>query len=843
MKIFLKYVLKSMTEKKGRFLLLIIAISISTALLVASTGMIDIILDSLVGPELKAYEDKSITITTTDESQNFYSTEDMNLSGIKKDSLVKELYLTGMLSDKAGTDEETMLYIPIHGREQQYLETYKLVEGDLADFSDKSCIISERTAEERNLHVDDTLHLIIAGKTETFQIKAVSAPSGIFYNDKKNSFSVVLSYEYLSKDFGAEGKYNAIFADSSEKNVQEGINKFNEANSSFTASKLFDDAAVKEQFGSFESLLYIMMVVVVVMSSIIIYSSFKLIITERLSTIGTFLSQGATTGTVKFILYLESITYGLAGALFGNLLGVGALHLINYMISPLKDYDIYGTVTVLPSYLIKGTLFAIILSLLSSILPVRKISKLQVKEVILNDVRISRNIGWKKFICGTALILVSISLFIIAKEDLNGFSAVLLILSLVGVILAYPKLIDILSGFLYQLLRGRSKNIIYAINNLRTSKILLGNITLIIISLASIIAIASIGTSMINVVTEAYTELDFDVELDNVSTLRESSDQSTADYLVKELKSLGIKESDINLINNQYATIENEDTDKEMSIDIISANIDTYAAYNQYLKLDSKNNKQYISDYKNENNGIIFTTALEKKFNKHVGDTLDITCNGITRTVKISGIVDGRLFQNGYFILMKLETMKDLYGINSANTITFTTDKVPEEVVRELKPVLREIGATAITRDEMCDNNVENNKMLVKALSVFSYMAIIIAALGIVNNVSISFLQRKSEFAILSSVGMEDSGRTKILFFESIASVTWAMLITSVYCIFGLKLISIMTKSIGLPMTISLDYSALPMIYAVSLVIVLLATLPVLLRSRKLSVIQEIKYE
>jgi putative ABC transport system permease protein len=192
---------------------------------------------------------------------------------------------------------------------------------------------------------------------------------------------------------------------------------------------------------------------------------------------------------------------------------------------------------------------------------------------------------------------------------------------------------------------------------------------------------------------------------------------------------------------------------------------------------------------------------------------------------------------------MKLETLKDLYGINSANTITFTTEKVPEELLKELKPVLREVGATAITRDEMCANNVENNKMLVKALSVFSYMAIIIAALGMVNNVSISFLQRKSEFAILSSVGMEDSGRTKILIFESIASVTWAMLITSVYCIFGLKLISIMTKSIGLPMTVSLDYSSLPVIYAVSLVIVLFATLPVLLRSRKLSVIQEIKYE
>lgn len=843
MKVFFKYVLKSMTEKKGRFLLLLIAISISTALLVASTGMIDIILNTLVEPELKAYEDKSISITTTDESQNFYSTEDMKLIGIEEESIIKELYLTGMLPDKIGTDEEAMLYITIHGRENQYIKDYKLVEGELTDFSDKACIVSERTANERNLSVGDNLDLIIAGKKETFKIKAISAPSGIFYNDRESSFGVILPYSYLSNDFDAQGKYNAILANSSEKNMQEGLDQFNAANTSFTASKIFDDAAIKKQFGSFESLLYIMMIVVVVMSSIIIYSSFKLIITERLSTIGTFLSQGATTGTVKFILYLESMTYGLFGAIFGNLLGVAALQIINRMISPLKDYGIYGSVVIESSYIIKGTLFAIILSLCSSIIPVRRISKLQVKDVILNDVRISKSIGWRKFICGTLLLLGSLILYLVAKDSLNGFSAVILIVSLIGVIIAYPKVIDILSQLLYGILRGKSKNVIYAINNLRTSKILLGNITLIIISLASIITISSLGSSMIKVVTEAYTELDYDVELINISTLRENAEQSTADYIVSELKKIGVKESDINLVNNQYALIKSEISGKETNVGIIGANIDAYSAFNQYLSLDSEKNQKFILDYKEDKNGIILTTALEKELNKHVGDTVEIICNGISKTLKISGIVDGKLFNNGYFLLMKLETMKELYGINSANTITFKIDKAPEEVVKELKPILNEVGATAITRDEMCDNNVENNKMLVNALSIFSYMAIIIAALGIVNNVSISFLQRKSEFAILSSVGMENSGRIKILFFESIASVTWAMIITSLYSIFGLKLISIMTKTIGLPMTISMDYRALPMIYAIALVIVLFATLPVLLRSRKLSIIQEIKYE
>jgi putative ABC transport system permease protein len=133
--------------------------------------------------------------------------------------------------------------------------------------------------------------------------------------------------------------------------------------------------------------------------------------------------------------------------------------------------------------------------------------------------------------------------------------------------------------------------------------------------------------------------------------------------------------------------------------------------------------------------------------------------------------------------------------------------------------------------------------MLVNALNIFSYMAVVIASLGIVNNVSISFLQRKSEFAVLASVGMENRGRTKILFFESVASVTWAMIITSLYCILELRLLSIMLKAIGIDIDISLDFKSLPMIYLISLAIVLISSIPVYFKSRKLSIIQELKYE
>ena len=841
MKVFFKYVLRSMIEKKGRFILLLLAIALSTALLVISTGLIDIILSSFVTPQLEAYENKDIVISSTDKSANFFSDEGINNDGIDQDSILKEINIGGMIADQVDTEDETMLNISIRARDSQYVNKDAITQGNLDNFQNQTCIISERVAKNRNLKIGDTLDIIIGGVTKSIKITAVSGNVGVFYNDSGKAFTIILPYEYLSKDMDAVGKYNVIFANSSESTIQVGVDKFNENNASFSSDKLFDEETAKSQLSSFTSLLYVMLVVVVVMSGIIIYSSFKLIITERLSTIGTFLSEGATVGKVKSILYLESFTYGLFGAVFGNVIGVVGLYIINRMISPLKDYGIYGSVDIKPNYIISGFVFAIILSLLSAYLPVRKISKLQVKDIILNDVRISKSIGWKKFIIGTTLIALSIGAYLIWKEGLKGFAGLVLIVSLTGVIMAYPKLIDLLSRPIYHLLKGRSKNVIYAINNLRTSKVLLGNITLIIISLVSIITIVSLGSSMIKVVTQAYTDLEFDVQINNVSTIRESVDSSTADYLVNELKKIGVNENQVNQMNYQYASMKSEESGKDISFGAIGIDIEKYTQYNKYLHLEKSEYSNTIKEFKVADTGVIITTALSKQINKKAGDTIEITCNNLKKTLTISGVIDGMLYNNGYFILIKNSTMSEQYGLVSANTITFNTDKNIDTVLHDLKPILRSVGASAQTRDEMCKENLANNQMMVNAMSIFSYLAIVIASLGIVNNVSISFLQRKNEFAILSAVGMDNSGRIKILFFESIASVTWAMLITSLYCIFGLKLISILTKSIGLDMAIALDLKSLPMIFVFSLVIVLIATAPVCFKSRKLSIIQEIK--
>ena len=71
----------------------------------------------------------------------------------------------------------------------------------------------------------------------------------------------------------------------------------------------------------------------------------------------------------------------------------------------------------------------------------------------------------------------------------------------------------------------------------------------------------------------------------------------------------------------------------------------------------------------------------------------------------------------------------------------------------------------------------------------------------------------------------------------------WSMIIAVPYSYLGLSLLSNFLKTINIPLEIKLDVNSIPVYFIVTLIVIVLATLPVLFKSKKLSVIEELKYE
>ncbi len=94
MKIFFKYVVHAMLEKKARLVLLLFAFTLSTALFFASLGLADIIVDSVSRPIVEKTEGNHIRIVP-ETGDPFFDIDDIVPAGIE--SFTASIALSGVV--------------------------------------------------------------------------------------------------------------------------------------------------------------------------------------------------------------------------------------------------------------------------------------------------------------------------------------------------------------------------------------------------------------------------------------------------------------------------------------------------------------------------------------------------------------------------------------------------------------------------------------------------------------------------------------------------------------------------------------------------------------------------
>lgn len=369
-----------MTERKGRFILLLFSITVSTALFVFSLGAVDVILKGNEDTLKNAADGKEVGISSNTEDV-FFSEKDFDAAGLT--NFEGQLNAIGIINKD---DEITYVYFAGKKDCSKYVQ-----EGSMPEKSSEPvCAISDRTAKERGLKLGDTIEVAIGGENQVYKINAICAPSGSFYGDSKKEFTMVVPYDYMETIMNSGGRYNYMTAETSESDSVKAADNFNDTNERVKAISLTDLSSIKEITRSAATTFYIMFAIVCIICCIIIHGAFKLIINERMTVIGTFMSQGATRKKIEHILLCESFLYSVFGAIFGVVLGTAILYVIARETSPLKEYGIYMSFSIDPKLIIIGIIFAVLMSVISAFLPARSVRKLPVKDVILDRMEVKQ---------------------------------------------------------------------------------------------------------------------------------------------------------------------------------------------------------------------------------------------------------------------------------------------------------------------------------------------------------------------------------------------------------------------------------------------------------------------
>ncbi len=831
MGILLRYIRKNMMEKKSRLILVVLSVAISAGLLVTCMGLMNTISDSFTEPGRKAAEGRDIALNAADGI--WFTENDFNKDGLT--DLIGEIAGTGVISEN-----EKLTYVSLRGRKSF---DGAMVNGSFENSNEAGCIISERTAKERSLKTGDTLKINVYGFPVEFTIKGIAVTDGLLYSDTKENFSVIVPYEWMNEQTGANGAYNAMYAkvvsakagkNATEDEVKDAVKQFNENNTAVKAS-IMNTVAIFGDLSSLYMSVGCMLAIVVIVSALIISGVFKLIITERLPVFGTFLSQGSTKGQVKRIVLLESVVYALIAGVIGCVIGEGVLYAVNRYVSPLKDYGIYLPFSIDWTYVLLGMAFAVVMSVVSAWKPVSKIGKLETKDVILNRVEQTHKKHAVKAVIGAVLLIAAGVASAYTHKDYTPISILETTASYVGIILVTPALVKGLMNVLCRIFRGNT-TMWLACNNIRTSKLLISNIVLLIISLNGILSCASTGMTMTKVVIEAYEEMEYDFSISNI--LPSTSDVNTSEQIIAELENNEhVVASSINPIS--YHIGKNDDSD----LMIMGVEPKAYADWNLYMHLKEDPCRRGYEDFTNSSDTILMTSALARDMKMDIGDTLEVELNGTKHTFRIAAIADAKLYNGGKFILIKRSEMKDIYHAVDAESIDFSINGDKKAAEDSFKTMLAGYGATYMDRDTEMQNNVDQNAMIVDLISIFSYIAIVISSIGIFNNIVICFHQRRKEFAVMASVGMNAGSRKRLILTESMLCVVIAVAIAIPFSLLVNRLVTGMLYYMGVPFDILFDWKSTPVYLAAFTVIVFIASLSTMRKSKKLSVVTELKYE
>lgn len=831
--LFLRYIFNAMKEKKLRELLLLLAIALSSGLLFGTLVWSNSFSTSLEKMYKEYFENRNIYVTSNTENP-FFEMKSIKDKGIK--NLVPEIRIEAM-----NYDYDDDLYLNIISRDNQYNEDITLLEGNLPDEDKNEAVISVRMSDKLDLDVNDTLNFYINGETKEVKISGICSNEECFTQDKASECTLLLSYKYLCDELGIEDQYNFIRAEYSEKDSETSIDTFEKNNKDFTAKELYSDEDINSQVSKTVNTYYLMIVFVILITVVIVQGAKKLIINERIQTIGTFFSQGALKKNVRNILLLEGIVEGIIGGIFGLLIGYGFCSYINYENSPLKEYGIYETIVV-DWYLIPVPIvFSVVMTIISCIIPFKQIKRMQVKEVILNIPFVKEVKQGKVYILGIILFISGTAVAFMNNSFASVASIAAFICSFAGLLILYPKMIQWVNGAILKRMQGNG--VLYIIiNSLKTSKILMTNISLLIIASTALTIIFTISNSVQNGVVGIYDDLNYDVAINHIGSNSGNLESSfSTEDLVKEIKELDYVDSD--LIEEDYSTSGTLDGNTYWIYGIDKDNYDLFNTYIDFKSGDPK--KAYDALKKDPKNKIIISDEVARKLDLDEKSTVKVEINGAKKNYSIAGIINVKMMSMGNGIYLDNGEIHDVFHVKYPTCIYLTAKKGDTEtqLKKKLKDDIGHYGISVQTKKENTEADIGETSSLVSNLKIFGVICLVMSLFGVLNNLAISFIQRKKEIAVLSSVGMTPVQRSNMLLGEAFFSACWSAFFSIGYLYIGARLCSKITRLIGLGLDVRVDQKNI-WIYIVAIILTgTIASVFVLFRNRKLSIINEIRYE
>lgn len=753
MKIIIRYLWQSLMDRKGRLLLVLFSIAASASLMFANEGFRRTTEYMFYEADTRHAGNSDIRISVKHEK---------GASEWIDDSLLKdyddELAFAGsFLYESAlyAPNVEDMYYFHLYGvnmDDWQRHNPFELKEGSFGDWDGFHVIMGEIYAAKYGFSVGDPITLEMNGNSYDFTVSGIAKQQGIYLRELADGGTLFAPKQTIAEIFN--GETNLIYIQVKDQNNLEAVmsqlsERFSDYQVSFTLDKKLIQAETSNNVLPFR----ISSAAVVFMSIFIIYTGFGLITTERIAVIGTLRSLGATRGRVNRILAAESAVIGAVGGGFGCFLGMGILYFIK-TIYFVDDGSFANSAPVLigAREILAAILTAVVITTGSAMFSIWQCTKLSIRDVILHrpEQRITKNS--KLWIPGILLMAACILVPQFLPITLSGMiiSCILAVGALIGLITMIPVILRWIAKA--SECAGLPQEVILAVRNIKDHKALSGNLKLF----SAIIALVAYMVSIFNTMsTDLQTTWDKNYLYD-VSMELQASDEKTLNRI-----------KDVDGVTNAISFYSNYDSNLADYGLFFSVFGITDASFFELNPMGGIDQAREAIDALAEGNNIITTEIMKSKLGLKPGDKLRVSCGDREMLFTITAFVDTNL-GIGHIGYISRENVKKLAGNMYYDEYQVKGNISSDLLKINLKRVLTKNILKINTKQELRNANADKVDSIFNSINIYTYFAVAVGMLGLLNNIMSGYLERKRSLALYRCIGMSKKGISKMLMTEAI---------------------------------------------------------------------------
>ena len=819
MKIVLKHIMRNIWAHKIRSLLILLALTISTSVLI-----IDIVLPD------------ELYVKIEDTLRNVYGDADISITG-------GEPFLLDNLS-KMDTEIE---YTPSNGIDGTYLNgdpvevfaldmnkayDLKLISKLDEELKDNEIVISEDVANKKNYKIGDEITIKSDKKEFTFKVKQIIGKVGL--GSLKSETDILFTDVKIVNELlgNKDNKYNMYYINVKNNDlVKDYYNYLNDNNekSKFTFNNLVDIDNLKEEVVFVRYLMTLIFFMSTIMIFFVIASLNKITLAERIPVIGTFRSVGASRGKMNFILLLENMMYGLISGIAGSFLGLQLDSVVSKMFINADGVDLSTKgINMSLGLFIVGVLFAVLLEFFITAKEIMRTNKKPIKTLIFNTQNSRYKIRKVRTIIGFILIGLSFIIHILNK-DINIVMTMASIGTFtIGLSSIVPLLLQIISKLFANLFKLiRLDKLAVASKNIGYNKMIVSSTRLVVVAITLLSSILLVSNAFTDTFTSFRTLNEkFEIIMTNTLENKEKYDKLVEFDEIKEVNYFYLYMDEKMTYNDniKFSTLPM----------FYSGTSDEAFIINN--KIEELQKDEIVIDEK---------VAFKNKLN--VGDSIKISLPSIDKTYdfKIVGLCDSSNFtsQRNVIITNPDLFINELTDIPSQVLIKVNDNVNLDDLKEKLKKELKEPNIKIQTTYEYIDFQENQTKGIMGIFYVIIGLSVALSFIGIVNNQVISFINRRRELAVLNSTCMSKKQIKSQLLTETIL----ANLIAGGIILFGSYVSTMFIDYFmqGIDMYIPIKYDILIVLKFILIIFVVLLFTNII-PSRKLkrmNIVNEIKYE